>query len=99
MITKEAAIQKATIHIVELSKKSNCNLLLLLDETIDFEYGWVFFYQTKEYIETGDIMEMAGGNAPLIIDKRNGNLEVTGTGEPIEYYIEKYIEKMQRDKK
>lgn len=96
MITKDIAIQKVESYLVDLSKRGNCSLALMLKETLEFEFGWVFFYQSKEYIETGDIMEMVGGNAPLIINKNNGELTVTGTAYPVEYYIEEYIEKMKK---
>lgn len=99
MITKEEAIKKAEAYIGVIAARNRINLGLLLDETLEFEYGWVFFYQTKEYIETGDVMQMGGGNSPIIINKNDGTITKTGTGEPVRYYIEKYIEKMQGGRK
>jgi hypothetical protein len=95
MITKDLAIQKAEAFVQDLSKGSLVDLLLIPEETIEFEYGWVFFYQTKEYIETGDVMQMAVGNAPIIVDKNSGELKLTGTGYPVEYYIEEYISEVR----
>ena len=60
------------------------------DQTLETEFGWVFFYNTREYVEDGDEMAIAVGNAPIIVDKTSGKLEVTGTAYPIEYYIEMY---------
>jgi hypothetical protein len=31
-----------------------------------------------------------GGNAPLIFDRRTGELHVTGTAHPIEHYIDEF---------
>lgn len=64
--------------------------VVLEEETIVKEWGWVFFYQSKKYIETGDIGEMLAGNAPYIVNKKNGQLHVTGTAEDIEYYISEF---------
>lgn len=64
--------------------------VVLEEETIEKEWGWVFFYQSKKYIETGDIGEMLAGNAPYIVNKKNGQLHVTGTAEDIEYYISEF---------
>ena len=61
--------------------------VILEEETIEKEWGWVFFYQSKKYIETGDIGEMLAGNTPYIVNKKNGQLHETGTAEDIEYYI------------
>jgi hypothetical protein len=59
--------------------------------TMEFESGWVFFYHTKEYIETDDITQMMTGNAPIIISKKDGSLHITGTSSPIEKYIRDYM--------
>lgn len=58
--------------------------------TIDKPYGWVFFYQSRAFLESGDRMQMLLGNAPLIFDRINGEIRVTGTAYPIEHYIAEY---------
>ena len=64
--------------------------VVLVSETIEKEWGWVFFYQSRKYIETGDFQYMLGGNAPYIVDRNTGELVVTGTAYPIEHYIKEY---------
>jgi hypothetical protein len=65
--------------------------LVVLDEhTIDAEFGWVFFYTSRLHSETGDFHHALVGNAPYIVDRRTGELHVTGTAEPVEFYIERY---------
>lgn len=63
------------------------------DQTVEFEYGWVFFYQTTDCIEIAGVKVGLGGNAPIIVDKRDGSVHVTGTAYPHEKYIRDYIEK------
>ena len=63
----------------------------IVDEaTIERDFGWVFFYETREYVESGDEMARAVGNAPLLVDRRSGELHVTGTGRDVEHYIKMY---------
>ena len=65
--------------------------IAIIDEhTMETEFGWVFFYQSQKYVETRDTMHALVGNAPLIVDRRDGSIHVTGTGRPTEYYIENY---------
>ena len=52
--------------------------LVIIDE-LEYEFGWVFCYNTKQYIETGDTSYALVGNAPLIVDRANSELYVTGT--------------------
>ena len=33
---------------------------------------------------------MLMGNAPFIVNKNNGSVYITGTDQPIEFYMEKY---------
>jgi len=60
------------------------------DATREENFGWVFFYNTKRFLESGDMQWALGGNAPLIVDRRTGELHVTGTAHPIEHYIEEF---------
>ena len=43
---------------------------VLLDaETQEFNEGWVYFYQSVGFAETGDISEMLMGNAPVFVPR------------------------------
>ncbi len=64
--------------------------VLLDEETIEKDWGWVFFYQSREYLEGGDELSALAGNAPYIVNRHDGSLHETGTAQPVEYYIEAY---------
>lgn len=36
--------------------------------------GWIFCFQSKEYIETGNISAQLAGNGPFLVDKDTGEL-------------------------
>ncbi|HEX6426354.1 MAG TPA: YrhB domain-containing protein [Niastella sp.] len=91
MITKDQAINIASTYVREIPVISKHTLLLQLEKTIEFELGWVFYYQTKAYIENGNYLDAAVGNAPIIIDKRTGKVHVTGTAYSVKKYIEDYL--------
>jgi len=63
---------------------------VLEDKTIEKPWGWVFFYQSKSFIETGDFREMLGGNAPIIVNRDTSELTYTGTAQDVEFYIKEY---------
>jgi Immunity protein 35 len=60
------------------------------EQTVDKPYGWVFFYQSREWIESPKTEDGLIGNAPIIVDRINGEIRVTGTAQPIEEYIAAY---------
>jgi hypothetical protein len=64
--------------------------VVLEDDTLTRPWGWVFFYQSRRYLETGDFSSCLAGNAPIIVDARTGVATVTGTAHPVEHYIAEY---------
>jgi len=50
----------------------------------------VFFYESKAYLETGNFSDRLAGNAPLLVDRYDGELRVTGTARPLAEYLSTY---------
>ncbi|MES2108616.1 MAG: YrhB domain-containing protein [Bacteroidota bacterium] len=65
-------------------------VIVLRDETIETADYFVFFYQSKRYMETGNYSYFLVGNAPIIVDKITREKYITGTAHDIEFYIEEY---------
>jgi hypothetical protein len=66
------------------------NCQVLESETIIKDWGWVFFYQSKDFLKSGDFRDMLAGNAPIIVNRNTGALTHTGTAYDIEQYIKEY---------
>lgn len=77
-------------YISDLGLKLGVELLLINDQTIEFNSGWAFFYNSLKYVEGGSISDALAGNAPLIVSKRDGTVHITGTAQPIEDYIREF---------
>ena len=95
MIALDDAVIKAKEYLNSMETMPPMKLVLLLDDTLEFEYGWVFFYQSEEYVKSGDFLDGVTGNAPIIINKYDGGLHVTGTAHSVEEYLEEYIQKQR----
>lgn len=61
--------------------------MILDDKTLEIPEGWVFFYNSREYIETGDFSFCLAGNAPVVVTRDEGRVHATGTAEPLETYL------------
>jgi hypothetical protein len=92
VLTKEEAKQlvDARINAEDPYAVKKVELAIIDDVTIEKEYGWVYFYETKEYQKTGDLVDTLVGNAPYIVNKYTGEVIETGTAYPIEDYIAEY---------
>ena len=53
------------------SEFSGAEPMLIDDKTQEFEAGWVYYYQSAQYIHSGDPQDGLLGNAPLFVP-RNG---------------------------
>ena len=67
-------------------------LVVVEEETIEKEYGWIFFYTSRRFLETGDLNHMLAGNAPIVVDRQTGKVTWLGTAEPLENYLRRYEE-------
>ena len=82
---KAAALAAAWVEIV-----SEGRAILMREATIAKAYGWIFFYQSSDFLETGHFLAIRGGNAPIIVDRNTNELRVTGTAKPWEEYVQEY---------
>ena len=63
---------------------------LVVAKVEEHDFGWLYFYDSATHVESGKISDALVGNAPLIVDKVDGKLYITGTAHPIEYYLQEY---------
>lgn len=91
MIDRSAAEQSATAFLANFPVSGRVvPLIIRRDLTIERPFGWVFFYDSKRHVETGDFRDALLGNAPLIVDRRDGSVHITGTANTVDYYIAEY---------
>lgn len=91
MITIKTAETIANQHLDELQKSTGISLQIT--EIQEERFGWVFFYDSKEYMSTGSLSSMLAGNAPFIIDNQAGEVHTLGTAHPVEFYIQEYVQR------
>src|SRR3982750_524563 len=63
---------------------------LLVVRVDEHDFGWLYFYDGSAHVESGNPRDALVGNAPLIVDRRDGKLYVTGTAHPIDHYLQEY---------
>lgn len=82
-VDRAVATKIAEEYIAGLSN-GELELRLFSEQTLEREFGWVFFYGTHN-----PSVQIAG-NAPFIVDRRDGSVHMTGTAHPIEEYLQSY---------
>jgi alkanesulfonate monooxygenase SsuD/methylene tetrahydromethanopterin reductase-like flavin-dependent oxidoreductase (luciferase family) len=84
MLTKEQA------EAVAVAELNDDNVSILVDQTIERHWGWMFFYQSKRWIETRDLRDAIIGNAPVFVNRDTGECRFIGTSQTVAEQIEAY---------
>ncbi|MBC3244289.1 hypothetical protein HU746_06450 [Pseudomonas lurida] len=86
MILYEDALKKALEYL------QGSEVALGISHQEEFSGGWLFCFQTEEYLKTGNPSAQLAGNGPFIIDKDTGELHFFGTDSSPSEYMEKYLQ-------
>jgi hypothetical protein len=93
MLTKEQALELVSEKLRRMSPKDD--LFVVADQsTIAKPYGWVFFYNSKTFLEEGVNSYRLAGNGPVIVNKHTRSIEFFGTNKPPEELMRDYERKL-----
>ncbi|MBI1227670.1 MAG: hypothetical protein GC192_20720 [Bacteroidetes bacterium] len=89
-ITMEEAAEQAVKELVNRIKSLKDNMPLITKAEV-YPWGWLFFYNSKLYIENGDPAASYIGGRPIFFDKNDLSMSFIGLAAwTIEEGIEEY---------
>lgn len=68
-------------------------MVMLDDQTIERVFGWVFRYNSRQYLESGDFMDMVPGVGPLVVFRHDGSAEFLTTSKPADRSLDEIEER------
>ena len=71
-------------------------LAVLDEQTIEKPWGWIFFYQSSRYMETGNILDMLAGNAPIFVNRTTNEVWPSGTAGGLDKYVQEYEKRITK---
>jgi hypothetical protein len=74
MITEQEALVIAKKHLRGNLSPDQSDIIIREDMIIKKPYGWLFFYQTKRYLETKQSEYAIIGDHPFIVEKSTGRV-------------------------
>jgi len=98
MITFEQANQLALEYIkpsAEYIKKTLPDDDIVVEHSIEFPDCWLFFLNSKKYLETHNIIHRLLGGGPVIVGKENGDVYQGGSGGTVEMWLSEFREFVQ----
>ena len=82
-LTVESAIALASERVGQIGREAGYALELLREHTIEIARGWIFFYNSSDYVRTQDPSYELGGNGPIFVT-RQGDLHELPSAKPWE---------------
>jgi len=95
MMTKSEAQEVVNAELRSRCQISGDSYVVVDDLTIETLLCWVFFYDSKRYLETGSINDALAGNGPVIVNKHDGNIEFYGSHKTVEEFISEHERKVK----
>lgn len=90
MIDKNTARKLAEDYINSSYQVEGDRLVILDEETLEKDYGWIFFYTSRRYLETRLVSHMLAGNGPVIVEREGGALIQLSAASPLDESIRDY---------
>jgi len=80
MITQKMALQIAYEFIGKVqSNVDSANFTIVESKTREEPFGWVFQWNDKRYIETGNFIYALAGNQPIVVLRKTGQVQYLPT--------------------
>jgi hypothetical protein len=84
-ISRDAAEEIAKAKVQALGEAAG-DAFALTNEVCEVEQGWVFFFNSADYVSSGDYLDALVGNGPLLV-QRDGRVMLLPSALPWEQVI------------
>ena len=64
--------------------------VVLSEQTIERPFGWIFFYNSKTFVETASALHRLAGNGPVFVNRFTGSIDFFGSAQDIDTVVAKY---------
>lgn len=89
-MTEEEAVEIARKILSQSILDTGIDMELVYQDTIRTEKGWIFFYESSDFLRTGNHASLLAGNAPILV-RQNGEVIRLPTYQSIEKSLKKIV--------
>src|SRR5690348_7502661 len=68
----------------EQEKYDACEVEVVEKCTVVRAFGWIFYFQSADFLRTGEFKHLLGGNGPIVVRKDTGELFTHHPGQRVE---------------
>lgn len=92
-MTEEEA-SKFVLSSIERDIAPEEEVAIAEEYTLRTRYGWVFFYNTKAFLDTGDEMFALAGNGPVVLVESTGQVHYLGSAREVDVELRDFERKL-----
>lgn len=70
-------------------------IAIIDSQTIEKPYGWIFFYNSRRYVESGELAYALVGHGPVVVVAHSGEIVELGSALPSEVAIRQLEDSLQ----
>jgi hypothetical protein len=78
MLEKSEALQLVSVRLREMAPLGE-QFVVIEGETIEKSFGWIFFYNSKRFLETGIAIYRLAGNGPVFVNRLTSEIDFFGS--------------------
>jgi hypothetical protein len=82
MVSREEAKQILLAVLKDRGVGGVDGVTILDSHTIEKPYGWAFFYNSKKFLDSGDILDSLVGGGPVVVLAQTGMVHELGSARP-----------------
>ena len=93
-LRKSEALELVSKRLEEKSPEA-VQYVVVEESTIEKPWGWIFFYQSEKYLETGIFMHRLAGNGPVFVNKETGEMDFFGSAPSLDVLLADYERRLR----
>jgi hypothetical protein len=103
MIDSRTAVEYAEAYLERVAGSASAlQLALWKEKSREAAAGWLFYWQTRQFLRTGDPSTRLIGGGPILVDREDASVHVlrpTRVDEQLEAYMKVRQSRLARDEK
>jgi len=93
LLDREEALKRVVAILLEKAPP-NEPWVVVENQKLETASAWIFIYNSKRYLETGEIIYALAGNGPVFVNKKTGKATFYGAVPPLQTIIDEYEKAM-----
>lgn len=90
-VEQQEASEAARKAILAIGEREGFAPVILDDRTVETAFGWLFYYDSREFAERRAPGAALIGNPPVVVDRQSGQVLETGTEWPLFVYLAPFL--------